>query len=77
MLDVHAFTHIYLCILFCIGLFLGNLPSRLRSALKSIQLLTVCKYRDIVHYGIDTILEPIVESVKRLEEVRYHEMKLS
>ena len=51
-----------------IGLFyytLGNLPPRLRSALKSIQLLTVCKFTDIVHYGINTILEPIVESVKQ------------
>ena len=57
-----------------IGLFyytLGNLPPRLRSALKSIQLLTVCKYTDIVHYGIDIILEPIVESVKQLEEVSH------
>ena len=54
------------------GLFyytLGNLPPKLRSSLKSIHLLNVCRYTDIEKYGIDVILEPFVEEIKELEKV--------
>ena len=48
---------------------LGNLDPKLRSTLKSIQLLCIAKYTVIVKYGIEEILRPIVESVQKLEMV--------
>ena len=48
---------------------LGNLHPKYRSPLKGIQLLNVTDYSLIEKYGIDTILESIVDAVKRLEEV--------
>ena len=49
---------------------LGNLHPKLRSMLKGIHLLNVTYYKFIVKYGIDAVLEPIVDAVKSLEEVR-------
>ena len=54
------------------GLFyynLGNLHPKYRSSLDSIQLLAVALVSDIQRYGVDAILEPIVEEVKALEKV--------
>ena len=48
---------------------LDNLPPVLRSKLCSIQLLCVCKYSFIKKYGVDVILQPIIEDVKKLEKV--------
>ena len=48
---------------------LGNLHPKYRSPLKGIQLLSVTDYSLIEKYGIDAILEPIVDAVKSLEEV--------
>ena len=49
---------------------LGNLSPYLRSQLKSIQLLAVAKAQVIVKYGADAILEPIMNDIKKLEQVR-------
>lgn len=48
---------------------LGNLDPKLRSSLKSIQLLCVARNLVIVKYGIEVILKPIVESIQALEQV--------
>ena len=48
---------------------LGNLDPKLRSLLKSIQLLCVTRNPIIVKYGIEEILKPIVESIQALEKV--------
>ena len=48
---------------------LANLRPVYRSTLKSIHLLAVVYYYHICKYEIDTILEPIVNAVKKLEQV--------
>ena len=50
----------------CMFFFVGNVQPRLRSTFKAIHLVAVCKYVDIVKYGIDTFLAPFVEDVKTL-----------
>ena len=50
---------------------MGNLPPKLRSSLKSIHLLNVCRYTDVEKYGIDVMLEPFVEEIKELEKVYF------
>lgn len=60
------------CMCIYVGLFyytLGNIHPRLRSGLQTIQLLTVVKTTHITTYGIDTILEPFMEDIKKLEKV--------
>ena len=46
---------------------LGNLHPKLRSSLKSIHLLCIARHQLITKYGIDEILTPIIEDIKRLE----------
>ena len=48
---------------------LGNLDHKLRSALKSIHLLSVAKYEVIKKYGFVEFLSPIVKDIQRLESV--------
>lgn len=48
---------------------LGNVRPQLRSKIKNIQLLLLAKYSTVVEFGIDKMLEPIVEDVKKLESV--------
>ena len=50
---------------------LGNIKPGLRSKLKCIFLLAVVESRLIEKYGMNTILEPFVESVIKLESVSY------
>lgn len=45
---------------------LGNLPIKYRSKLNSINLLALCTSANIKRYGIDRILEPLVEELKKL-----------
>ena len=55
------------------GLFyftLRNITPALQSKLKCILLLAVVESRLIKKYGLNTILEPFVESVMKLESVR-------
>jgi hypothetical protein len=51
---------------------LGNIPPEHRSTLSAIQLLTVVKSQFLVKYGIDKILQPTIEAVAQLEQVRSH-----
>ena len=56
----------------CIGCFyflLGNIHPKYRSTVDSIQLLALAKHSLITEYGIDKILEPILQDLKKLEEV--------
>ena len=52
------------------GLFyytLGNLHPKLRSTLDGINLLAIVKVSVIQTYGIDAILEPFVDAIRKLE----------
>ena len=48
---------------------IGNIHPKYRSSLKSIQLLAIAKTKLIKEYGIDRILNVIVDDVIKLEEV--------
>ena len=63
-IHVHAYT-VYIGAFYYI---LGNLKPSLRSKL-NIQLLLLAKYSSVSEYGIDQMLEPIVEDIKKLESV--------
>lgn len=57
---------------YCIGAFyymLGNVSPRFRSKISNIQLLALAKYNTVVEFGIDRILQPIVEDIRKLESV--------
>ena len=47
---------------------LSNLSPHLRSSLKSIYLVTVAYFTDIDKYGVDKILEPLMDDIKQLEQ---------
>ena len=47
---------------------LGNLDPKLRSTLKSIHLLGIAHHSVIQRYGIEIILNPVIEAVKKLEK---------
>jgi len=51
---------------------LSNLKPSLRSVLQSIQLVAVVKTSFIDKYGVDTILEPFMDDVCKLEKVNIH-----
>lgn len=50
---------------------LGNLRPRQRSKISNIQLLLLAKYVHVAEFGIDRIMEPIIEDIKKLEHVSY------
>lgn len=50
---------------------LGNIDPKHRSQLGTIQLLAVVTSPIIKKYGIDSILEPFMEDLHKLEQVRY------
>lgn len=66
VMSFNAHYHFFLGLVYYL---LGNLEPRLRSSLKSIQLLCVVKNDIVVKYGIEAILKPIVESIQALEQV--------
>ena len=52
-----------------IGIFyftLGNMQPRFRSKLSSIELVCVTKTKHIARYGMDAILRPFIDDVKKL-----------
>jgi len=62
---------------FLLGAFyymLGNISPRLRSRVSGIQLLALAKYTTVVEFGIDKILQPVVQDIRKLESVsvRYY-----
>ncbi len=48
---------------------LGNIPPSARSKLSSINLLAITKEKHLKKYGMDTILKPIVNDLKRLVSI--------
>lgn len=40
-----------------------------RSRISNIQLLLLAKYNTVVEFGIDRMLQPIVDDIKKLESV--------
>ena len=48
---------------------LGNLTPSLPSSLNGIQLLTIPMYRFITKYGVDKVLQPLMNDLTELEEV--------
>lgn len=73
-LGTHAVIHV--CIsnhsFIIAGLFyyvLGNLHPKLRSSLKTIQLIACVTNKNIKKYGFEKILEPFIDEVNRLIEV--------
>ena len=45
---------------------LGNLSPKYRSKLSAIQLVAIAKQKDLSLYGMDAVLQPFVEHIKRL-----------
>ena len=55
-----------------IGLFyylLGNIEPKLRSSLKSIQLVACVSTENLEKYGFDTILKPFIQEANTLSKV--------
>ena len=48
---------------------LGNLPPMYRSKLSSIYLVALVKSKFISDYGMDVVLKPIVDDIKKLVSV--------
>ena len=59
----------YTCYIGAFYYMLGNVRPQLRSKLSSIQLLLLAKYESVKEFGIDQMLEPIIEDIKKLESV--------
>ena len=75
----HARTVFDLLVALCpysVGLFyytLGNLSPKYRSSLHSIQLLIAIKSNLLIKYGVDKVLQPVLEEIKQLEMVTFIE----
>ena len=48
---------------------LGNINPRYRSQLKAIQLVAIANVSVIETHGVDAVLKPVVEDIKKLEKV--------
>lgn len=46
---------------------LGSLSPQYRSKIQTIQLLLLAKYTTLSNFGIDRMLEPVVEDIRTLE----------
>lgn len=53
----------------CFYMTLGNIHPKFRSTLKSIQLLALVKNEHIKEYGMNAVLDKIIEDVAKLEKV--------
>lgn len=56
---------------------LGNLHPRYRASTNNIQLVSLFKSSFISKYGIDLLLKPFIEDVKKLESVSFKYQVLS
>lgn len=45
---------------------LGNVSPKFRSKLSSIQLVAIALHRDLITYGMDTVLKPFIQDVMKL-----------
>ena len=52
---------------------IGNIRPELRSKISRIQLLLLVNYTSVAEFGIDRMLQPIVEDLRKLESVSYSE----
>ena len=50
---------------------LGNINPNMRSKLRGIQLLAICKQKLIKQYGMNKALKPFVDDIKKLVNVHY------
>ena len=50
---------------------LGNIGPQFWSRIHTIQLLQLVPYHAVAEFGIDAVLEPIVEDLRKLEAVRW------
>ena len=66
---IHALMHTYIYVLGAFYFMLGNLSPRFRSKISNIQLLLLAKYSLVAEFGIDRLLQPIVEDIRKLESV--------
>ena len=55
---------------------LGNIRPELRSKISGIQLLLLVNYTSVAEFGIDRMLQPIVEDLRKLESVSCFECHL-
>lgn len=71
LLDLHTYiqTYIYLLSLGAFYFLLGNLSPKFRSKISNIQLVLLAKYSQVAEFGIDCLLQPIVDDIRRLESV--------
>ena len=54
---------------FCLGIFyfsLGNIPPKFRSQLSAIYLVAITRHQNVTKYGMDSILCPFVDDMKKL-----------
>ena len=56
---------------------LANISPQHRSSLNMIQFVTLVKSQDVTTYGIDKILEPFMEDIKKLEKVCFWDDSIS
>ena len=47
----------------------GNLPPKARSKLDAIYLVALCKHKLLAKYGIDKVLQPLIEDMKKLVRI--------
>ena len=67
MINTYLFVLSNHCLLYRqLLFFIGNLPPKYRSKLSSIQLLAIVKTNCLSTYGMDAVLHPIVEDLKKL-----------
>ena len=56
---------------------LGNISPKFRSMLSSINLVAIAKHRDLTKYGIDSVIQPFIEDVKKLVSHYYFDCDFS
>ena len=53
--------------LFAIYYTIGNLHANVRSKIDALQLVLLCKHKDLVKYGIHSVLQPLIQDLIHLE----------
>ena len=65
-LGVHTCVYYYACSTGFFYFLLGNCHPKFRSKLKAVQLVAICKHRYIKKYSLNSVLDPVVEDLKKL-----------
>ena len=61
----------------CLGIFyftLRNVQPKYRSKLSTIRLVAIVKHKHLSVYGMDAVLRPVVDDMKKLVSVNLHGM---